>query len=80
MLDDDGVIGILAKNIDKDFNENIDTIYEELKEKYKKIYKSFGIDKTSEEELFTSLTEDRETIVSQIKSELKTLCTEIYKN
>ena len=80
LLDDDGVIGILAKNIDKDCNQNIDTIYEELKEKYKKIYKSFGIDKVSEEELFESLITDKNIIMAQIKSELKTLCTEIYKN
>lgn len=80
LLEDDGVIGILAKNLNDDFNKNIDSIYDEIKEKYKKIYKSFGIDKTSEEELFNSLTEDKETIMAQIKSELKTLCSEIYKN
>ena len=76
LLEDNGVVGIIAQNIGK----NIDDIYEEIKEHHKKIYKSLGIDKESEQELFDSLTVDKEMILAQVETELKSLCSEIYEN
>ena len=77
---DDGVVGIIAKNFDNNFESNFDDIYEEIVARHKKIYKSLGIDKISESELNEALISDKEIIFAKIENELKQLCSEIYED
>lgn len=80
LMEDNGVVGIIAQNFRENFALNVSDTYDEIKERHKKLYKSLGVEKDIEAELFESLEIDKESILNRVETELKSLCSEIYEN
>ena len=78
IIEDKGIIGLLAKSFDEKSEINIEEIYENLAESHRNIYKRLGLDTDSKEFLSASLKVDKEDIYNNVKKEIQSICKEVY--
>ena len=78
ILNDTGIIGLLANSFNNDSDINIDNIYDTVSDIHENIYKKLKLDNDTKTILSSSLIEDKEEILKSVEQELKSVCKEIY--
>lgn len=78
ILENNGVVGIIANSFGENSQVDVDKIYEEISEIHEKIYKRIGLDISSKEFLAKALEDDKQEILSNVKREIMALCKEVY--
>ena len=78
IIEDSGVVGLLAKSFDENSGIDVNKIYDNISELHENIYKKLGLDSESKEFLSDSLKVDKELILDNAKKEVQALCKEIY--
>ena len=80
LLEDDGIIGILAKSFSSSSEINIDEIYKSTSKIHSNIYQALGLNSELRNEIAAHIIENKEKILSQAEKEIKELCKEIFNN
>ena len=78
IIEDEGVLGILANCFGENSEINISEIYDNIANLHENIYKKLGLDSDSKEFFISALREDKNNIIQNTKNELKMVCKEIY--
>ena len=79
-IENEGVLGILAKCTGENSDINISEIYDNISEFHKNIYQKLGLDFESKEFLVKALEKEKDEIISNAKNEIKMLCKEIAES
>jgi len=77
LLNNQGVIGILANCFTENTGINTDEIYDNIYKTHETIYKKTELDDEVKETLKSSLMVDKEEIINRVKNELKMICKEL---
>lgn len=78
IIENEGVLGILAKCFSENSEINILDIYENIANLHENIYKKLGLDSDSKEFFISALEKNKDEILNSAKNEIKMVCKEIY--
>ena len=78
LMEDKGVIGIIAKSFSEKSAINMEQVYDEIVGLHESIYKNLNLEPDVKKELIENLVDNKENLLEVASNEAITMCKEIY--